>query len=158
MGIWSPMCGLPFEMVVILKCLVTLGCELILPWRHWAVTLTGNVYGQRPEPQRVGSRWAQREAALNHCSPFRTAFWASLFAPREASPNVLFPTHTCYHFGGMKGRSLHLSGREQVPWVHLVSSSQHLITTQLLPCPSFIPDSIWTGSPSWAVVAGTLCV
>ena len=48
-GIWSPVCCFPFEIILILKCLVILGCKLMSPWRSWALTLTGSVDGWRPD-------------------------------------------------------------------------------------------------------------
>ena len=91
-GTCNPVCCFSFEKVVFLKCLAIWGCRLVLPWRYWVMVM-GSVDGWMPVPsvsssglraQRVGGGCPGmknprcQQPAANHCSPFQTAFQASL--------------------------------------------------------------------------------
>lgn len=144
-GIWSLACCFPFEIILILKCLVISGYELMSPWRNWALTLMGSVDGWRPDAQ-CQFPWAQKgrselralgwraQTETLITIPFTMAFQGITFAPKGAPPHgaFLFPYSHMPLLGYEKERSSSFWGSNFLEVILCAPISQHLTSTQLL--------------------------
>lgn len=173
-GVWSPACCFPFEIILILKCLllfwVVSSCHPggIGHWLWWAVWMDE---GQTPmsvpmssegrerlSPRMENSRQKHPTITAHHSQwlfrhhflPLRKRLLMELFR---------FPYSHIPLLGYEREKSSPLSeGATSLRSFCRVPICQHLTSTPLLLGPSLFPDGIWTRGLSWAVGASTVCI